>query len=274
MPASERPRPGGEAGVDRLNAEFWDELCGTNMARSVGVTDASPASLARFDAAYLDFYPYLEGYLPAEVRGKRVLEIGLGYGTVGQILAARGASYHGLDIAAGPVEMMRHRLSALGIEDAETRVVQGSALEIPHDDASFDHLVSIGCLHHTGDLARAVSEVWRVLRPGGAAVVMVYNRRSLRQLSLRARRAITRGREADIRGAYDANSAGVAAPATEFASKAEASHLFGRFSSVEIRAENFDEPAFLRGRVRLPRRWFLGAPARLAGLDLYVIARK
>ena len=53
-----------QAQIDVRNAAFWDELCGTTFARSVGISDASPQSLARFDAAYLDFYPYLEGYLP------------------------------------------------------------------------------------------------------------------------------------------------------------------------------------------------------------------
>ena len=53
--------PQAQAETDIRNAEFWDELCGTTFARSVGVTDASPQSLARFDAAYMEFYPYLAG---------------------------------------------------------------------------------------------------------------------------------------------------------------------------------------------------------------------
>ena len=67
--------------------------------------DASAESLARFDRAYLDIYPYLERYLPWH-SGERLLEIGLGYGTVGQLLAQRGTDYHGLDISPGPVAMM------------------------------------------------------------------------------------------------------------------------------------------------------------------------
>ena len=56
-----------QAQVDVNNASFWSELCGTRLAREVGVTDASPESLARFDRAYMDFYPYLERYLPWQV---------------------------------------------------------------------------------------------------------------------------------------------------------------------------------------------------------------
>ncbi len=32
--------------IDRSNAEFWQELCGTPMAREIGIADSSPRSLA------------------------------------------------------------------------------------------------------------------------------------------------------------------------------------------------------------------------------------
>ena len=98
--------------LDEANAEFWSELCGSHLAREVGVEDASAESLARFDRAYFDMYPYLQRYLPW-MSGERLLEIGLGYGTVGQLLAERGLDYHGLDISPGPVAMMRSRLEML-----------------------------------------------------------------------------------------------------------------------------------------------------------------
>ena len=180
--------------VDARNAAFWDELCGTTLAQTIGVTDRSPESLRRFDDAYMDLYPYLPGQLRAPRQpGEPLLEIGLGYGTVSQRLAEAGFGYHGLDIAAGPVEMVRQRLRMLEVAGAERCVVQGSALEIPHPDATFGHVVSIGCLHHTGDLPKAVAEVHRVLAPGGTAMVMLYNRHSLRQLVLRWQAVAGRG---------------------------------------------------------------------------------
>ena len=143
--------------IDDANAGFWNELCGTNLARELGLTDASPASLERFDRAYLDLYPYLAGYLRApEMAGRHVLEVGLGYGTVAELLARAGADYHGVDIASGPVAMARARLERVPGARPD-QVQQGSALELPFPEASFDRVVSIGCLHHTGDLGRAVS---------------------------------------------------------------------------------------------------------------------
>ena len=111
-----------QAQVDAANAEFWNELCGTTFAQALGITDLSEDSLRRFDAAYLDFYPYLSGYVPESLAGQRVLEIGLGFGTLGQLLAARGADYFGLDISAGPVELMRDRLEMLGTPEVAQRV--------------------------------------------------------------------------------------------------------------------------------------------------------
>ncbi len=59
---------GRQSDIDASNAEFWSELCGSSLARAIGVNDASAESLARFDRAYLDLYPYLERYLPVAGR--------------------------------------------------------------------------------------------------------------------------------------------------------------------------------------------------------------
>ena len=79
--------------IDRENSAFWNELCGTIEARKLGITDSSKESLAKFDAWYLGFYPYLLPIVqPERMKGRKVLEIGLGYGTLGQQLAAAKAS--------------------------------------------------------------------------------------------------------------------------------------------------------------------------------------
>lgn len=269
--------------IDHRNAVFWDELCGTTLARSTGVTDHSPESLRRFDEAYMDLYPYLSAQLRAPHRHcEPLLEIGLGYGTVSQRLADAGFDYHGLDIAPGPVEIVRERLRRLRIADVDDRVVQGSALDIPHSDGAFGHVVSIGCLHHTGDLPRAVSEVHRVLRPGGTAMVMLYNRHSLRQLLLRAR-ALREGlrdgdRRDSERAAYDCNVGGEAAPETVFVSARQVrQELFSSFADVRIERHNFDPVivTYFRARpVGLSREQALPTIARVVGLDLYIHARK
>jgi SAM-dependent methyltransferase len=270
-----------QSAIDQRNSAFWEELCGTGLARSLGITEITPASLELFDDAYMAYYPYLARYLDElPVEGREVLEIGLGFGTVGQILATRGARYRGADIAAGPVAMMRDRLRRLGRPD-EDAVVQASALELPWSDETFDFVVSIGCLHHTGDLPRAVSEVHRVLAPGGTAFVMLYNAHSFRQLlvvrreRLRALRA-RRSSSERVRAMYDANTAGEAAPHTDFVSRREVRRLFDAFSNVTIDTQNFDAlTPTIRGRTAVIRRErLLGNIARVVGLDLYIHARR
>jgi SAM-dependent methyltransferase len=262
-----------EPTVDERNAEFWNELCGTSLARKVGVTGRTPEDLRRFDEAYFDFYPYLRDYLPADLSGRRVLEIGLGYGTLGQEIAGRGARYTGLDVSPGPVEMMRHRLELIGATTSDARL--GSALDLPFADGEVDVVVSIGCLHHTGDLPGAVAEVRRVLRAGGHAVVMVYNAWSARRV-LRAPRTYFASRlrrrdgDAAVRALYDHNTEGTAAPHTDFLSTREVRDLFSDFSRVEVDRRNLSF-RFLPMLRRPALRMRLDG---VGGLDLYVRAVK
>jgi SAM-dependent methyltransferase len=257
--------------IDRSNTDFWNTLCGSNMAQAAGITGDDPDDLRRFDDLYLSFYPYLPQYVPGDLSSKRVLEIGLGFGTLGQLLASRGASYHGVDIAAEPVLVMKRRIAALG--QSEKQVQQASALDLPFADETFDEVYSIGCLHHTGDLQRSVSEVHRVLGPGGRAVVMLYNRHSLRRLAYALRRRLRGGSESslddEMRGMYDAHETGEAAPHTDFVSRAEVKELFRDYSRVRIDVQNFDGFRF-----GIKREWFLSNLARIAGLDLYIVADK
>ena len=263
--------------IDERNAAFWNELCGSGMARVLGITEISPETLRRFDAEFLRIYPYLPTYYRREpLAGKRVLEIGLGYGTLGQVLAARGCEYHGLDIAPNPVEMMRYRLTQIGINpDDHMRV--GSVLDLPYGDCTFDYVYSIGCLHHTGDLPKAVSEVHRVLVPAGKTVIMLYNRKSYRQFAMRLKARLSSLRkmlpgdfETRLRANYDANAEGEPAPYTDYVSKKDVRRLFRSFSHLRIDVQNFDP--MLRGRI--PREALLNNVARVFGTDLYLVATK
>jgi SAM-dependent methyltransferase len=268
-----------EADVSDRNASFWDELCGSNLARELGVEDASPESLARFDVAYFELYPYLLDYFPPEtVDGRKLLEIGLGYGTLSEALARRGADYHGIDIAAGPVRMVQARLERVpGAEAA--RVQQGSALELPFGDAFFDEVVAIGCLHHTGDLFGAIAEVRRVLRPGGRLVLMVYNRHSLRRALAAPHQALARrrdrnGADAAMRARYDASATGEAAPHTDFVTAGELRGLLHGFAAVRIERRNIDPLPLPRvaGQSRLAL--LRTGVDRFVGLDLYAVAER
>ena len=262
----------------RQNADFWDELCGSALARALGIDAPSARSLARFDRAYLELYPYLSGYVrPAEWKDRRVVEIGLGYGTLGQQLLDAGARYTGIDIARGPAAMMNHRAQLVGRPPC---AVRGSALALAIADHSIDGLVSIGCFHHTGSLEQCIRETHRVLKPGGVAIVMVYNQFSYRHwfrwpvTTARAWLADRSDRHMSTapvhqRKKYDANAAGAAAPETVFVSVDRLRRMFSGFRSVEISKENNTNLVRI-----IPRRLLLPLLGRRLGLDLYVRAVK
>lgn len=97
--------------ISQQNAQFWNEFCGSALARSLKITRITPATLKKYDRAYLHKYPYLTQYAPRQTKSQQsILEIGLGFGTFGQIVAERSQRYWGIDIAQGPVELMRRRL--------------------------------------------------------------------------------------------------------------------------------------------------------------------
>jgi SAM-dependent methyltransferase len=211
--------------------------------------------------------------------GKTILEVGLGYGTLGEALARRSGHYYGLDIAEGPAEMMRYRLSNSGF-DWRGKVQVGSILDAPYKECSFDYVYSIGCLHHSGNLGGAISEVHRLLKAGGKAIIMLYNKHSFRLLIqvplmrfLGFLSGKNKGIDGAIRGIYDANSDGMAAPHTDFISPSQARNLFRKYSSVKIDIRNFDNYS-LRGKTILKRKYALDNVGRVLGLDLYITATK
>jgi len=265
--------------ISQANAKFWDELCGTTFARQHGISGRSIEALQHFDRAYMELFPYLLKRVPTStMRGKKVLEVGLGYGTLGQIIAEAGADYTGLDIAAGPVEMMNRRLAMQGLAG---HAIQGSMLECPLPDASVDCVVSIGCFHHTGDVARCIDEAWRVLKPGGWTYLMVYSALSYRQWikwplhTLRAALAPATSRPTTVspHRAYDFDSSGAGAPETVFVSRAQLRVMMKHFSKVDLALENCEDlRAF--GRTLVSRALLLPWLGALAGLDIYASARK
>lgn len=268
--------------IDVRNIEFWNELCGSSLARSLGINELSTDNLRRFDGVYFALYPYLPGYvLNEDLHKKKVLEIGPGYGTLGQFLASRGSDYYSLDVAEGPIEMMCYRLHQMGRE-WRGKVQIGSVLNIPYRDSSFDYVYSIGCLHHTGDIERSVSEVYRVLRNGGQAVIMLYNKYSfrllvqvplMRVLGIFSNMKRYKDISEKIRSLYDTSEDGSAAPHTDFVSPREVRRIFKRFSRVKIDIRNFDNYS-IRGKFILKREWVLNNLARFLGLDLYIMAIK
>lgn len=116
------------------------------------------------------------------VAGKSVLEVGPGSGFAVQLFAEAGARVTAVDLTPWAVETTRARLRAFGLE---AEVFEADAERLPFADASFDLVFSWGVIHHTTDMDRALAELFRVCRPGGRLVLMLYHRRSLFFVSYR-----------------------------------------------------------------------------------------
>jgi len=158
---------------ERVRA-FWQEHpCGTKFA------DAPEGSRRFFELVEQHRYQK-EWHIPAAAdfqssKGLRVLEIGCGLGTDGAQFAKAGANYTGVDLTEAAVELARRRFELSGLPGT-FRTADAEQLDFP--DESFDIVYSHGVLHHTPDIASAVREVHRVLRPRGQARVMLYHRDS------------------------------------------------------------------------------------------------
>ena len=175
--------------------------------------------------------------------------------------------------------MMRYRLSQLG-QDSAVKVLKGTALGIPFADNSFDCVYSIGALHHTGNIVKAISEVHRVLKVGGKAIVMLYNRYSFRQLifvPILRLKTLLKWKKKDfeerVRALYDVNIKGKVAPHTDFITRSECQRFFKNFTNLKIDVHNFDDLTII-GRTIISRDKLLNNIGRVLGLDLYVTAIK
>ena len=97
--------------------------------------------------------------------GRDMLEIGCGSGAGARIIMAlfNPAKFTALDPDPRMLALARKRL-ALSI----ARVVEASAENLPFESGRFDAVFNFGVIHHVEDWRKAVSEVARVLCPGGA----------------------------------------------------------------------------------------------------------
>lgn len=96
-----------------------------------------------------------------------VLEYGCGIGINALRLAGLAKSFHGIDISEVGIEHAKLKAKENDFENAFFNVMNAESLDYP--DASFDFIFGVGIIHHL-DIMRSMSEIRRVLRPGGKAI--------------------------------------------------------------------------------------------------------
>ena len=166
----------GDAGLKDRVREYWNaKPCGTQFTR---LPWGSPAFFLDVERTRYASHPFLPAIAEFNAfRGKKLLEVGSGLGTDLINFARRGAEVSAVDLTSSGIDLVRRRFEAEGLA-VDARV--GDAEHLPFADEAFDAVYSFGVLHHTPAIEQAVKEVYRVLRPGGRIIIMLYHMHSLR----------------------------------------------------------------------------------------------
>lgn len=270
--------------MTRPNTDSISDIASTAKARAVEQWTADPAG-AHLAAGHAqetvefyreaergryELYPWLRGYLtPKHWKGRRTLEIGVGLGTDHLSLYRAGASLVGVDLTPASVEHTQRRFA---FEGAVSDLCVADAERLPFPDGSFDGVYSFGVLHHAPNMRLAVAEIHRVLRPGGLAVVGLYNRHSYfhawRLLRYFGSGEWRRSRVEAMRANFEH---GAGSPLVILSSRREVQTMFGAFTSVVLSARHLPTNR-LRAAVRPAADRALGPIERRVGWYWMVVA--
>ena len=213
-----------------------------------------------------------------QLAGKKVLEIGPGGGAHSCLFKRYGASVTAVDIT--PERAISTALKLGLTAGGEGRAYNADAENLPFRDDTFDIVYSNGVLHHSEDTDKAVAEVFRVLKPGGKAVLMLYSRHSaifwgtIVPLGL-ATGEMFRWPEAQWVGRVTEGKpkhGQTKNPFTRIYSARELNRLLTRFVNRRYRKNSFQWDNFAVPRLTQIRRWALGKlghPGHPGGVLIY-----
>jgi len=121
---------------------------------------------------YYEFFPKVAEF--EYHSGERVLEVGVGVGTDLVQYAKNGARVSGIDLTKEAIKTTKKNFKLRGLEYDVLKT--DDAEKLSFKDNSFDLVCSYGVLHHTPNTDKAIKEVYRVLKPKGKAIVLLYAR--------------------------------------------------------------------------------------------------
>jgi 2-polyprenyl-6-hydroxyphenyl methylase/3-demethylubiquinone-9 3-methyltransferase len=123
--------------------------------------DINPARVAWIDAH-------------AELKDKRVIDIGCGGGLLSEGMAALGAQVTGIDLSEKALSVARLHLYESG-HVIDYRLISAEAMAA-EDPGSFDHVTCLEMLEHVPDPASTVDACARLVKPGGQVFLSTLNR--------------------------------------------------------------------------------------------------
>lgn len=221
----------GKIGLKGEVKDFWNEKsCGEVYATGKNEKDYYLSeSRARYELEpYInDLARFDDGF------GKDVLEIGVGMGTDhAEWAKAKPQSLTGIDLTSRAIEHTKKRFKAFGYN---SNLKEADAEHLPFDDEVFDLVYSWGVLHHSPNTSQAICEVYRVLKPGGIARIMIYHKYSIVGYVLWLRYALLKGKIK--RSLDDIYFNYLESPGTKAYTTDDAKRLFYQFSRIDVKVQ-------------------------------------
>lgn len=211
-------------GLTKEIRDFWsanvnaERLFGKNVSHSKRGSEQYFLDLEQQRyRSHQHLLPWIQSMKP----GSDVLEIGCGVGLDSFTMTTHGLNVTAIDLTEVGVSTVKSRYES---NDLNGNFSIANAMHLPFKENSFDYVYSFGVLHHAADTDQTIQEAHRVLKPGGQALVMLYNRHSLNEVVHRITRIPFEEKDA-------------VCPVVRRFSIPETRKLFRKFSSVEINKE-------------------------------------
>ena len=170
--------------VKKSIQEFWGDIC--QQLYSSFDDDLDQAKLLTHLNHLEDMFRQRLHLATTEMKlgqleNQRVLEIGCGGGGHSALFRNYGAHVTAVDITPGRVTSTAKKLKILDECAAKGSgvAILADAENLPFEANYFDIVYSNGVLHHSENTGKCLDEVFRVLRPCGKAIVMLYNKNSV-----------------------------------------------------------------------------------------------
>ena len=154
----------------RLSAKQWQHIHAFQAGEIERLASDKEFALA---SSRRPHFTRVGEWLTEGEQNQTVLELGCGPGRYAAMLSSLGYAVTGVDPSSFPAwEMIRRHTSARLMDEV-------FAEDLPFEDESFDNVACLGALLYFADADKALSEIKRVLRPGGKFYVRTVNRRNL-----------------------------------------------------------------------------------------------
>lgn len=147
----------------QVDGHFFDEYMRKTRKHFFDAQKPDEPTAARF----ID-YPAL--------KGRTALDIATGLGWASTEMARAGADVTAIDLTPRAIEMAKKHFA---YRDLKANLLVMDAQQMTFPDATFDFVHAWGCLMHMPDTERAISEIYRVTKPGGWSSGYMYNKRSI-----------------------------------------------------------------------------------------------